>query len=251
MINKFWWPFFIILALQSYYLSSQNNSNTLDDHQFRLVEDLDSLNLKTGDILFFQSIVFESIMVQIGTMSPFTHSAMVVNDSDGTLWLVHATGNDYKGKGASVRYEDKPRAGVILTRIEDSFLSTNKRKTGFYKRIWIRKLIEPRVKRPSTEDILNLYEKYKHIPFETSNYRFLLTAFDLRLFDKDLLSIEANKPIMCSEFIFKIMRELDFPISSKQAPNEHTPKDINRLIKHLYEQPLIYKFKNGMYHLKL
>ncbi|RLD86571.1 MAG: hypothetical protein DRJ07_00425 [Bacteroidetes bacterium] len=250
MNNKFWYIFFIILTLKSYHLSAQNKSISLDNHQFRLVADLDSLDLKTGDILFFQSTVFDGIMVQIGTFSPYTHSAMVILDPNGTLWLAHATGNDYKGKGAPVRYEDQPRAGVILTRIEDSFLSTNKRKTGFYEKIWIRKLNESKMKRPSTEDILHLYEKYKYLPFETSNFRFILTALDLRLFGKDLFSIAANKSIMCSEFLFKVLSELDFPINSKQTPNEHTPKDIYRLISHLYEQPLIYVFKNGMYQLK-
>lgn len=212
-----------------------------------LVTDLDSLNLKTGDLAFFQSLTFDGVMTQLGTLSPFTHSSMIVVAEDGSIWLTHATNNDYKGYQIPVIGEEVGRSGVILTRLDDLFISVDNGKSGYYHHIWIRKLKDERISRPSTEQILKLYQKYKAHPFETSNLRFILTSFDLNIAGKDLLYAPADSLWMCSEYMVHIFDDLNYPLVFKEEANEVTPIDVYRKLDGYYEDPVIYHFKNGKY----
>jgi len=243
--------FIIILLLllsQVVQVSSQIDSSS-GPNIFRLVKGLDTLGLKTGDILFFKSKTFDAKMIQIGTLSPFTHSAMVVRQADGTILLTHATDNLYEGIGMPVIDEKESRGGVILTNVEDSFNSTDYAKSGYYKRIWIRKLDDSKIERPTSEEVLAVYDHYKIFPFETSKIRFILTTFDLRLFKRDLFSLPDNEPVMCSEYMTILFEELNMPFKLKQAQNEYTPANINKMINPFYGEAIVYKFKDGMYYL--
>ena len=238
-----------LLVIQVSNLAAQNSSDSLK-HQFGLVDGLDTLGINTGDIVLFQSTTFDGTMTQIGTLSPFTHSAMVLKDQDGSLWITHATDNIYDGVGIPVKYEEQSRGGVILTRLKDSFLTITGGKKGFYKRIWIRKMDDTKMNRPTRDDILKLYISHKNKPFESSKWRFILSALDLNITGKDLLSKHDTEKVMCSEYIFILMQELSFPIETKEAPNEYTPKDISRLIKNYYHDALVFNFEDGMFRLK-
>lgn len=212
-----------------------------------LVSGLDTLGLKTGDMVFFQSMTFDAVMTQWGTLSPFTHSSMVVIDPDGTILLTHSTNNDYKGFVIPVIGEDHGRSGIILTRLDDLFISVDQGESGYYKHIWIRRMKESMMDRPERETILKLYHAYKHHPFETSNLRFILSAFDLNINGKDLLSLPPDSLWMCSEYMAHLFQDLSFPMQSNELPNETTPADIFRLVDGYYEEPVIYMFKDGKY----
>lgn len=239
----------LLLLIQASYMAGQNSSDSLK-HQFGLVNGLDTLGINTGDIVLFQSTTFDGTMTQIGTFSPFTHTAMVIKDQDGSLWITHATDNVYDGVGIPVKYEEQSRGGVILTRLKDSFLTITGGKKGFYKRIWILKMDDSKMTRPTPDNVLKKYFANKENPFESSKWRFILTAIDLRISGKDLISLPDTEKVMCSEYIFILMHELAYPIKNKQAPNEYTPKNIKSLIKAYYHEPLEFNFKDGSYHLK-
>ncbi len=214
-----------------------------------LVENLDSLGLKTGDMAFFQSTTFNGNMIQFGTLAPFTHSAMIVVTDNGDILLTHATNNDYDGYLIPVIGEKVSRSGVILTKLEDLFLSTDGGKTGFYKHIWIRKLKTTKIKRPIASTVLHLYSKYKNHPFESSNFNFILSAFDFRIRKKDLLKSPKDENFMCSEYISHLFFDLAFPINPKEAPRETTPVDIYNLLGDYYDPPIVFGFNGGLYHI--
>ncbi len=209
---------------------------------------LEELDLKTGDLLFFQNRVFEGVLVHLGTLSQITHVAMVVKDpKDGSLWLTHATDNTYNGSGVPVRNESKPRGGVIMTRLQSSFLSTSKEPFGFYKKIWVYQLNEDQVGRPSTERVTEFYEKNKHRSFETSVLRFFFSAYDMYIFGKDVIAYPENENRICSEYLHELLVEFQFPVEQNQQGNEYTPGDICYLITPLYHAPKLFTFRDGAY----
>jgi len=249
MIRFFRQLFLLLFLFQVNAIFALNSTDSLK-HQFGLVDKLDTMELNTGDIVLFQSTSFEGKMTQIGTFSPFTHTAMILKEQDGSIWITHATDNLYDGVGIQVKYEQKSRGGVILTRLKDSFLSITGGKKGFYKRIWIFRMDESKMQRPARDAFLKSYFLHKKDVFETSKWRFILSAFDLRIAGKDLFSLPDTEKVMCSEYIFILMKELNLPMSSKQLPNEITPKNIRREIKAYYHEPLQFDFSGGRYFLK-
>jgi len=245
--NKKFLSFGLILFILLGSITSFAQLKKYKKFKLNLVEGLDTLGLQTGDLAFFQNTSFYGQMTQIGTLSPFTHSSMIVVAEDSSILLTHATNNDYGGFLIPVIGENKPRNGVILTRLGDLFASYDYGKTGAYKHIWIRKLKDSKIKRPNTKKVLQLYEKYKEHPFESSLLNFILSAFDLKIHNKDLLSFPADQEWMCSEYLCHLFVDLSFPFKFKEPPNETTPVDIYTLIGDFYEDPIIYEFQNGKY----
>jgi len=215
--------------------------------QKRLVLDLDSFNLQTGDLIFFQSKGFESTMIQWGTLSNISHVAFVIKGEDGTIQLTHATNNDYAGYRVPVLGEELARNGVIYTRLDDFFISEDGGKTGSYKHIWICKMDETLMERPQVDQVMGIYTTYKHLPFETSYLRFILTAMDLSIMGKDILRINPDQKIMCSEYVCMIFNELGFPVSFEQEPHETSPKDIYDETGFMYNLVGTYEYQNGQY----
>ncbi len=245
--NILYFNLIFFLFLSNITLSSQTNTKNIIKRG--LVDDLEKLGLHTGDLAFFQNKEFYGQLTQIGTLSPFTHSAMIVIDENNNILLTHATNNYYDGFVIPVIGEKKPRSGVILTRLDDLFLSTDNKISGFYKRIWIRKLKDSLITHPSAKAVLKLYKKYKDYPFETSSLNFILSTFDLYIDGKDVLSFAKDKKLMCSEYISYLFKELSFPIHLKELPRETTPVDIYTQINDFYDPPVIYEFENGKYHI--
>ncbi len=236
---------FSLFSNHNLFSQPEKNTNVITG----IVDGLDSLGLQTGDMAFFQNTEFYGELTQIGTLSPFTHSAMIVVDSSGDILLTHATNNDYDGFFIPVIGEKKPRSGVILTKLKDLFLSIDNNKSGFYKHIWIRKLKDSLVSRPFAKKVLKLYYKYKDHPFETSSLNFILSTFDLFINGKDVLTYSKDNKWMCSEYISYLFKDLSFPIKLKEPPHETTPVDIYMQINDYYEDPIIYEFANGKYHI--
>lgn len=212
---------------------------------FGLVEDLDSLNLKTADLLMFQSLTRDGIFTQIGTLSPYTHCALVIRNPESSLWLLHATDNNFAVERMLVLFVEKSRNGVIITTIQNPFISVDNGKSGFYKHIRVLRFDQSWSERPSREVMLGLYEKYKKHPFTASKVPFILSAFDLTIFDHDMISIPDDDSFFCSEFVHHILTKADFPIDRGQKSNEYTPNDIRNLEPYETAIPIIFKFKNG------
>lgn len=209
---------------------------------------LEELDLKTGDLVLFQSSVYEGVLVEIGTLSNITHLAMVVKDPESSeLWLTHSTDNEYFGARHDVINEASPRGGVIITHLEHSFFYMKERPEGFYKNIWIYPLNEDLVKRPDANEVIGFYEKNKHYKFETSLLRYFLTQFDLFLFGRDLFSLPRNDKSYCADYLAQLFKELGFPIENNQKPNDYTPGDICYMIAPLYHAPIHFTFVNGAY----
>jgi len=217
---------------------------------FGLVDSFDSLDLNTGDLLMFQSLTRDGIFTQIGTLSPYTHCALVIRNPDSSLWLLHATDNNFAGERMPVLFEEKRRNGVIMTTIHDPFISVDNGKSGFYKHIRILRFDESWSERPSREVMLELYEKNKKHPFTASKVPFILSAFDLTLFGHDMISIPDDDSFFCSEFVHHILTEADIPIDRGQKSNEYTPDNIRNLEPYETAIPIIFKFKNGRYRFK-
>ena len=214
---------------------------------FSLVDSLEYLDLKTGDLMMFQSLTRDGIFTQIGTLSPYTHCALMIRNPDSSLWLLHATDNNFAGERMPVLFEEKSRNGVIMTTIQDPFISVNNGKSGFYKHIRVLRFDESWSERPSREVMLELYEKNKKHPFTSLNFPFFLSAFDLTFFGYDLISMPDDDSFFCSEFVYHILTEADIPIARDQKSNEYTPKDIRNLEPYETAIPIIFKFKNGKY----
>lgn len=238
-----------LLLLLSTVLAGQNDNS---DTQFTTghVEDIDRLGLETGDLMLFQSKTFNGIMTQIGTMSPYTHCALVIRNPDGSLWLTHSTDNDYYGNRIPVINELQGRPGVILTRLEDLFVSTDGGETGFYKTIRIRKFDDTWTERPDRKMLLELYEKYKKHKFTKSKLRFVLAALDFDLLGKDILSLPDDDTYFCSEYVHHLLIEAGYPVKNDQMGNEYTPRDIRNLEPYYDSKPVVFKFENGMYRIK-
>ena len=241
--------FITVFSLFPSFVSSQNDTSSIAFIS-GLLDNPESLGLETGDLLLFQSKTFNGIMTQIGTLSPYTHCAIVIKNNDGTLWLTHSTDNDYHGHRIPVINEPNGRSGVVLTKLEDLFVSTDGGKTGFYTHIWIRKFDETWIKRPSEQLLLALYEKHRKSPFTKSKLRFILAALDFKLFEKDLLSLKNDETYFCSEYIHLLLEEAGIPITVDQKGNEYTPKDIRNLEPYYDSNPIVYKFENGIYRIK-
>jgi len=249
MIQIIKFSFLVYLSVQTLILSGQTPEQ-LNAEIKEVVIGLEDLDLQTGDLIFFQNRIIEGVLINIGTLSHLTHVAMVVKDpEDGSLWLTHATDNSYNGTGVPVRNEAKPRNGVIMTRLQSSFISTNDQPTGFYKKIWIYRLNEKRVKRPASDKVTDYYEKNKHLKFETNYLRFLFPAYDLYFFGKDLIAFEENDKRICSEYVHQLMIELGFPVEKNQQSNEYTPGDICYMITPIYRAPKLFTFRDGAYRL--
>ncbi|HHH52142.1 MAG TPA: hypothetical protein ENK91_00650 [Bacteroidetes bacterium] len=238
--------YFIFIFFFTSLLGQRNVDHNI---QTGLVLNLNSLDLKTGDMAFFQNQTFYGKLTQIGTLSPFTHTAMVVVSDSGEILLTHSTLNDYNGYSIPVIDKKESYSGTILTRFDDLFLSLDNGKSGFYKTIWIRKLKDSKLNRPTAKEILKLYSKYKNTPFEPSNLHFILSAFDLIIFHYDLLKSPNDNTFMCSEYIAHLFKDLSFPIHSKEPPREITPSDIYKLLGDYFEDPIVFGFKNGLYHI--
>lgn len=216
---------------------------------FGLVDGLDSLGLKTGDLAMFQSTTLNGILTQTGTLAPYTHCAIIIKGKDGQLLLLHTTDNNFAGERIPVLGESKSRNGVILTRFENSFISVNAGKSGFYKRIWILPFDESLAERPGNETLMLLYQKNKKYPFTTSKIPFIFSAFDLKLFDRDLLSVTDDESMFCSEFVHLLLRQSNIPVTDDQKTNEYTPKDIRNLEPYKSAVPFVFRFKDGRYRL--
>jgi hypothetical protein len=212
-----------------------------------LVDGLDTMGFDSGDLLFAQSKTFDGIMTQIGTCSPFTHSAMILRDASGNLWLLHATDNDYDGNRMEVKNEPVARNGVILTRIEDLFNSINGGQSGFYHHIWIRKMKTGKLPRPSEDILLSLYQKYKNRPFEPSKWQFILTSTDLHFSGKDLFLVREDQAVICSELMVILFSELNIPFPLDQPAREITPRNIYGWSKQFFMDPVVFQFRNGKY----
>lgn len=246
-MNRAMFLFLVSFVIFFTLFPSRVSSQELTPWQTGLVDGLDTLGLDTGDLLFTQSMTFDGVMTQFGTCSPFTHSAMIVRDTSDILWLLHATHNDYHGHRMPVWNEETGRSGVIISRIVDMFNSTDGGESGCYKHIWIRKLKTNRTLRPERDTLFSIYQKYREFPFETSNWQFILSAFDLKLFGKDVLLAKTDNLIMCSELLTLIFRRTQMPFLSTQTPSEVTPKDIFRVMDEWYEKPIVFGFKEGKY----
>ncbi len=232
------------------FASAQPKTEKLNGGLTEAVSGLETLDLETGDLLFFQNRVYQGVLVNLGTLSHITHVAMVVKDPvDGSLWLTHATDNTYNGTGIPVRNENKPRDGVIMTRLQSSFIYTTEKPTGFYKKIWVYQLDENRFKRPSAEQVMAFYEKNKHRRFETSSLRLFFSAYDLYLLGTDVIAYEENDNRICSEYVHELLTELQFPVEQNQQPNEYTPGDICYMITPLYQIPKLFTFRDGAFRL--
>lgn len=250
-INELKNPFFVtaFILLLSAMLSGQNNKR-IPVFMSGLVGDIDRLGLETGDLMLFQSKTFNGIMTQIGTLSPYTHCALVIRNPDGSLWLTHSTDNDYYGNRIPVINELQGRPGVILTRLEDIFVSTDGGETGFYKTIRIRKFDDTWTERPDRKMLLELYEKYKKHKFTKSKLRFVLAALDFDLLGKDILSLPDDDTYFCSEYVHNLLIEAGYPVKNDQMGNEYTPWDIINLEPYYDSKPVVFEFENGMYRIK-
>ena len=131
---------------------------------FGLVDGFDSLDLNTGDLLMFQSLTRDGIFTQIGTLSPYTHCALVIRNLDSSLWLLHATDNNFAGERMPVLFEEKRRNGVIMTTIHDPFISVDNGKSGFYKHIRVLRFDQSWSERPSGKFCCSCMKKIKSIP---------------------------------------------------------------------------------------
>jgi hypothetical protein len=239
----------IIMFSSTCILNAQDKKN-FEKAVFGLVKGLEDLDLKTGDLVLFQSLTRDGIFTQIGTLSPYTHCALIIKNPDGSLWITHSTDNLYAGERIPVINEEQGRSGVILTKMENSFLSDDNCKSGFYKHIWIRKFDESWAERPSREKLLGLYEKHKKYPFTISKIPFIFSAIDFSILGYDLLSIPDDESFFCSEYIHHILIEAGYAITDDQAKNEYTPKDIRDLEPYYDAKPIVFIFENGIYRLK-
>jgi hypothetical protein len=236
----------IVFNLISCFLISQKLTD-LDSSQIGLVEGLKDLDLQTGDLVMFQSKVFLGKLIQLGTLSPYTHCALIIKNPDSSLYLLHATENDYNGFRIPVIGEDHGRPGVILTKLEDLFLSIDSLKSGYYKHIRIIKMNDRKRNRPIRDTLLSLYQKYKNYKFPHDKTTFVFSSLDLNLFGKDLLSKKSENSFICSGLAADLLYNSKVIDEINEIRNEYTPMNIRRMEPYLDAEPIIFKFKDGKY----
>jgi hypothetical protein len=243
-INKIY--IIIIFNFISILLFGQNLPD-LSFEQRGLIEGLEKLDLKTGDLAMFQSKTFNGVMTQIGTLSPYTHCALILKNQDGSLYLLHATENDYEGYRIPIIGEKGGRPGVILTRLEDMFLSVDNYKSGFYKHIRIIRFDDKKFTRPKIDSLFSLYEKYKNCKFPLDKMTFIYSSFDLNIFGKDLISKKSENSYICSGLVAELLFQTHVLEKIDKNRNEYTPMNIRRMEPYLDAEPIIFKFRDGKY----
>lgn len=239
----------ILFNLFSLFLIGQELTD-LKPNQTGLVEGLNDLDLHTGDLVMFQSKVFLGKLIQLGTLSPYTHCALIIKNPDSSLYLLHATENDYNGFRIPVIGEDQGRSGVILTKLEDLFISVDDLKSGFYKHIRIIKLNDEKFNRPDRDTLLSLYQKYKSYKFPHDKSTFIYSSIDLNLFGKDLLSKKSENSFICSGLAADLLFNTKVIGEINEIRNEYTPMNIRRMEPYLDAEPIIFKFREGKYRIK-
>ncbi|MGB1206725.1 MAG: hypothetical protein ACPG5B_13825 [Chitinophagales bacterium] len=198
-----------------------------DELQLRAYEQLDTTQLKNGDLVFFGGRTKQAIVIRIATASPYTHVGMVmVNPDDGSIWLTHATSNNYKGYFLPIYGETEDREGIILTRLRDSFYDTR----GEYRVAKITSMNVPNEQRPSFAQLFERYQNYKDRLFESKIKRFALSAFDLNLFGMDFFqNPSTTDSFFCSEYLMQVLRDLKIMPHIAKSLSEYTPADLTRL----------------------
>lgn len=241
--------FYLILtwSVSSCAVTSSVSVNEKQKVIFGLVDHLDTFGFKTGDLVLFQSLTRDGIYTQIGTGSPYTHSALIIKNEDDSLWLLHATDNEFAGQRIPVLFEKGGRSGVILTKMEDSFLSSSYGKRGFYRHIRVLTFDEDWVPRLSKENLMEIYHQYKSFPFTSAKLPFILSAFDSHIGRRDILSVNDDSSFFCSEFVHFILVQLGYPVDNRQKHHEYTPNDIRHLRPYRYSRPVIFNFDDGLY----
>lgn len=236
----------ILFNICSFFLIGQELKD-LNTDQKGLVEGLKDLDLHTGDLVMFQSKVFLGKLIQLGTMSPYTHCALIIKNPDSSLYLVHATENDYNGFRIPVIGEQHGRSGVILTKLEDLFISIDSLKSGYYKHIRVIKMNDRKFKRPIRDTLLSLYQKYKSYKFPHDKSTFVYSSLDLNLCGKDLLSKKSENSFICSGLAADLLYNTKVIDEINEIRNEYTPMNIRRMPPYLDSKPVIFKFKDGKY----
>ena len=189
--------------------------------------DLDTTKLQNGDLVFFGGRTKQAIVIRIATASPYTHVGMVlVNPDDGSIWLTHATSNNYKGYFLPIYGETEDREGIIRTRLKDSFYDTR----GEYRVAKITSMNVPDEQRPSFAQLFERYQNYKHKLFEPKIKRFALSALDLKLFGMDFLqNPSTTDSFFCSEYLMQILYDLEMMPHTSKPLSEYTPADLTHL----------------------
>ena len=195
--------------------------------QLRTYEQLDTAQLKNGDLVFFGARTKQAVVIRIATASPYTHVGMVmVNPDDNSIWLTHATSNNYKGYFLPIYGETEDREGIILTRLQDSFYDTK----GEYRVAKIMSMNLPDEQRPSFAQLFERYQNYKNRLFEPKIKRFALSAIDLNILGMDFFqNPSTTNTFFCSEYLMQILYDLKMLPHTAKSLSEYTPADLTHL----------------------
>ena len=198
--------------------------------------DIDTTQFQTGDVVacITPNKDFKGLLTKIGTASRFTHVAMIWrNPADNSLWLMHSTPND---KHLIAYGEQTPRSGIILTPMREVIAS------GHYKMVIVYPLQQV-ARQLINAQLLDIYNQYKHIPFESHVMQFILAGADVEIFGHDMLQNKTDKSeLFCSEYLAYALQLLGLiELENQKMAAEYSPKEIVQLS--LFDEKRIVKIR--------
>jgi len=219
--------YFTLSILLYAFFATPLSANNGKELKLTSYAQIDTTKLKTGDLVFFGGRTKTAIVIRLATASPYTHVGMVlVNPDDGSIWLTHATSNNYRGYFLPIYGETEDREGIILTRLRDSFYKTK----GEYRVAKIMSMNLSDEERPSFDDLFERYQHYKNRLFEPKIKRFALSAFDFHILGMDLMqNPSTTDSFFCSEYLMQVLYDLEMMPHTAKSLSEYTPVDLTHL----------------------
>ncbi len=162
------------------------------------LKSLDESSLDNGDLLFITGNTRGERTCRWFTNSEFCHVSMIFRQ-EGIVYTIDCDIGGHHHKD-----------GVRVTTLRDKLS-----RKGLEDVICVRRLRTFGVQRPSSEQIMRVYEKYQHIDFDENMMSWFWSSFKKK--DK----------MFCSEFMSVLLEELG--VSSPTKPhNSHSPSSFMR-----------------------
>ncbi len=169
--------------------------------------------LKTGDILLFSGNGLFSRIIQLGTLSPWSHVGMVLNIAEWDMVLCWESTS--LGSLEDVN-SGRATQGVQLVPLRERIAT-------YDGRVSTRRLLEP-LDEKQCATLREFRKSMRGLPYETHHVELAMAALDFTNieFGEDLSSL------FCSELIAEAMRRVGV-LGLDKLSNEYTPSDFAKL----------------------
>jgi hypothetical protein len=168
-------------------------------------------SLDTGDILLYSGTGPFSRLIQAGTLSKWSHCAMVVRASDVDLLLVYQSTTIDKVKDWT---DGELKNGVQINLLSESL--------KYYKGdVAVRRLVDFERTPEALARLNKLRQEFKNRPYEESKLELVKAAYD-GAFGENTPDVSS---LFCSELVAECLKALSGSVFGTNNSNEYTPED--------------------------